>query len=210
MAPDALVAAIEHAGVTPDHLKAHFRAEVSFSVLVQALNKGVEASEEQVRAELAKQGGKAASGTEYKVREIIFAVTRKATVADVNARAQEAEQLRSRFSDCESGLPMARALNDVTVRDPLTKTSIEMGEGLRQLLEKTPVGHLTPPQRSPEGLEMIAVCSKSSAKDDSAARAAISQKLLSAHIEADKERRLKDLRAKAVIVNRSSPSQPKQ
>jgi peptide/nickel transport system permease protein len=72
LAPDALVGALQHAGVTPDHFKAHFRADIAFNALVQALNKGVEASEEQVRAELAKQGGKAASGTAYTVRQIIF------------------------------------------------------------------------------------------------------------------------------------------
>jgi peptidyl-prolyl cis-trans isomerase SurA len=91
-------------------------------------------------------------------------------------------------------------MNDVTVRDPLTKTSVELGESLRQLLDKTPAGHLTAPQRSSEGLEMIAVCTKGTAKDDSAARAAISQKILAAHIAADRERRLKELRARAVIV----------
>jgi peptidyl-prolyl cis-trans isomerase SurA len=49
---------------------------------------------------------------------------------------------------------------------------------------------------------MIAVCSKGTAKDDSAARTAISQKILATHIAADSERRIKELRAKAVIVNR--------
>jgi peptidyl-prolyl cis-trans isomerase SurA len=93
-------------------------------------------------------------------------------------------------------------MNDVTVRDPLTKTSVEISEGLRQLLEKTPAGHLTALQRSSEGLEMIAVCAKGTAKDDSAARAAISQKILAAHNAADGERRLKELRARAVIVKR--------
>ncbi len=200
MAPEALVGALEHAGVTADHFKAHFRADLAFSVLVQALNKGVEASEEQVRAELAKQGGKAAAGTEYTVREIILAVPRSATAAALTERAHEAEQLRAQFVDCQSGLPMARAMSDVTVREPLIKTSVEINEALRQLLDKTPTGHLTAPQRSAEGLEMIAVCSKGTAKDDSAARAAISQKILAAHIQADSERRLKELRAKAVVV----------
>ena len=200
IAPDALVGTFEHAGVTPDHFKAHFRADMVFAVLVQALNKGVEASEAQVRAELAKQGGKAAAGTEYTLREIIFAVPHSATAASLTERAHEAEQLRAQFSDCDSGLPLARALNDVTVRDPLIKTSVEIGETFRQMLDKTPTGHLTAPQRSSEGLEMIAVCSKGAAKDDSAARAAISTKLLAAHIDADSERRIKELRAKAVIV----------
>jgi len=183
LAPDALVEALQHAGV-------------------KAFNKGVEASEEQVRAELAKQGGKAASGTAYTVRQIIFAIPHATTVTTLTERAHEAEQLRARFTDCESGLPLARAINDVTVRDPLTKTAVEIGESLRQLLDKTPAGHLTPPQRSSEGLEMIAVCAKGTAKDDSAARAAISQKILAAHNAADGERRLKELRARAVIVQR--------
>ncbi len=200
LAPNALVEALQHAGVTPDHFKAYFRANLAFNVLVQALNKGVEASEEQVRAELAKEGGKAASGTAYTVRQIIFAIPHSATIETLTERAREAEQLRGRFTDCDSGLPLARAMNDVTVRDPLTKTSVELGESLRQLLDKTPEGHLTVPQRSSEGLEMIAVCAKGTAKDDSAARAAISQKILAAHIAADSERRLKELRARAVIV----------
>jgi peptidyl-prolyl cis-trans isomerase SurA len=202
IAPDALVGALQRAGVTPDHFKAHFRADLAFNVLVQALNKGVEASEEKVRAELAKRGGKAAAGTAYTVRQIIFAIPHSATVAALTERVREAEQLRERFTDCDSGLPLARATNDVTVREALTKTSVEIGEALRQLLDKTPTGHLTAPQRSSEGLEMVAVCAKGTAKDDSAARAAISQKILAAHIAADGERRLKELRARAVIVQR--------
>jgi peptidyl-prolyl cis-trans isomerase SurA len=201
IAPEALVGALEHAGVTPDHFKSHFRADGGFVFLVQALNKGVEASEEQVRAELAKQGGKAAAGTQYTVREIILAIPHTATPASMTERVHEAEQLHERFTDCDSGLPMARAMNDVTVRDPLIKTSLEINESLRQMLDKTPTGHLTAPQRSTEGLEMIAVCAKGAAKDDSAVRTAISQKLLAAHIEADAERRLKELRARAVVVN---------
>jgi len=47
---------------------------------------------------------------------------------------------------------------------------------------------------------MIAVCNKGAAKDDSAARAAIAQKLLAAHIAAESERKLKELRARAVVV----------
>ncbi len=198
--PEALAEALQRAGVTPDHYKTHFRADLGFNVLVQALNKGVEASEEQVRAELAKQGGKAASGTAYTLRQIIFAIPHDSTVASFTERAHEAEQLRGTFANCDSGIPLARAMNDVTVRDPLTRTSVELGENLRELLDKTPEGHLTAPQRSTEGLEMIAVCAKGTAKDDSAARTAISQKLFAAHIAADSERRLKELRARAVVV----------
>jgi peptidyl-prolyl cis-trans isomerase SurA len=200
LSPDALIAALEHAGVPPEHFKSYFRAELAFNVLVQALNKGVEASEERVRAELAKQGGKAASGTEYTLRQVILAVPHSAGAGAVAERAHDSERLREKFSSCESGIPVAQALTDVTVRDPIVKTAIEIGEGLRQVLDSTPAGHLTAPQRTTEGFEMIAVCEKGESKDDSAARAAIAQKLVAAHVAADSERRLKELRAKAVIV----------
>ncbi len=198
--PEALITALEHAGVPPDHFKGYFRAELAFNTLVQALNKGVEASEEQVRAELAKQGGKAASGTEYTLRQVIIAVPHSANAEAMNERVHLAEQLRERFASCESGIPSAQAMTDVTVRDPIVKTGIELGDGLRQLLDSTPAGHLTAPQRTTEGFEMIAVCKKGASQDDSAARAAIAQKILAAHIAADGERRLKELRAKAVVV----------
>ncbi|HXW71567.1 MAG TPA: SurA N-terminal domain-containing protein [Methylocella sp.] len=201
LTPDAMLADFEHAGVSPDHFKAHFRADLEFSVLVQALNKGVEASEEQVRAELAKEGGKAAAGTEYTVREIILTLPHSTTPASLTERAHEAEQLRQQFNDCSTGVPLARALHDVTVRDPLIKTSHEMNEGLRQLLDKTPTGHLTAPQRSTEGIVMIAVCAKGSAKDDSAIRSVISQRILATRMDAETERRLKELRERAVIIN---------
>jgi peptidyl-prolyl cis-trans isomerase SurA len=166
------------------------------------MNKGVEASETEVRAELAKQGGKSAAGTEYTLRQIVFTVSNAANPANLSARASQAEQLRARFTDCESGVPLARALDDVAVRDPLTRTSVQLGQGVTQLLDKTPVGHLTAPQRAGNGLEMIAVCSKGLAKDDSAARAAISAKILASRLQADAERRLKEMRSRAVIVKR--------
>ncbi len=200
MQPDALIAALQHAGVSQDHIKSFFRANLAFSYLVQALNKGVEASESQIRAELEKEGGKAAAGTAYTVQQVIFTLPNNASAATVNARGHEAEQLRARFADCATGLPDARAINDVTVRDPLTRTSLEINEELRQLLDKTPVGHLTAPSRTPSGLEMVAVCAKGPAKDDTAARQAIAQRLLAAKVGEDSARRLKELRDRAIVV----------
>ena len=55
----------------------------------------------------------------------------------------------------------------------------------RQLLDKTPTGHLTPPERTAEGIEMIAVCSKGISTDDTAVRKAISERLLGAQMRAD-------------------------
>ncbi len=93
----------------------------------------------------------------------------------LKGRVAAAEQLRARFSDCDSGLPLARSMDNVAVRDEIIRDLLQLGEQMKQLLDKTPTGHLTPPSRSPEGIEMIAVCGKSAATDDSSIRAEISQ-----------------------------------
>jgi peptidyl-prolyl cis-trans isomerase SurA len=197
--PNSMVAELEHAGVSADHFKAHFQTDYAFNLLVQALNKGVEASETEVRAELEKQGGKSASGIEYSVRQIILPTAVNAPPATVEARAHAAELIHTKFTDCATGVPMLQAMDDVVVRNPLSRSAIQLGEGLKQVLDKTPVGHVTMPQRTASGFEMLALCSRGASKDDTAAREAISQKILAAHYAAEEARLLKELRSHAVI-----------
>ncbi len=197
--PNSLVAELEHAGVSADHFKAHFGSDFAFNLLVQALNKGIEASETEVREELAKQGGKAAAGLEYSVRQIILPLPANASPATIEARMHAAEAIRTRFNDCASGVPMVQGMDDVVIKNPLTRTSLQLGEGLKQLLDKTPTGHVTAPQRAADGLEMLALCSKGTAKDDTSARDAIAQKILAARYATEEAKLLKDLKSRAVI-----------
>jgi len=200
--PNALVGELQRAGVSPDHIKNHFSAEFSFSLLVQALNKGIEASEVQVRQEMAKEGSKATAATEYTVRQIILPLLGNATAATVDARKHVADDIRSRFTDCDTGVPMARSMPDVVVKNPITRNSMQISDGMRQVLEKTPVGHVTQAERSPSGIEMLALCGKNSVKDDATARQAIAQRLLSAHYDKEEERMLKEIRTHYVIKKR--------
>ncbi len=202
MAPEALLAALRAAGVPESHIKDHFASAFTFRSLMQAYHKGVEASETEVRAELAKEGGKAAAGTEYTVHEVVFTIALPLSMEKINNRTRAAEQLRARFTDCASGLPLARSMDDVAVKDEIRRSAKQLTEGIRQLLDKTPTGHLTPPQRSSEGIEMLAVCNKSASTDDSAARSAIAERILAARIDAEGEKRLQELRSEAVIVKK--------
>jgi peptidyl-prolyl cis-trans isomerase SurA len=200
--PNAFVAELEHAGVHTDHYKAYFGTEFAFNLLVQALNKGIEASETEVRAELEKEGGKAAAGIEYTVRQIVLPIPANAPPATVDARAHMAEQIRARFTDCDSGVSMIHGMDDAVIKSPLSRTSLQLGEGLKQVLDKTPLGHVTPPQRTVSGFEMLALCGRGNAKDDTSARDAIAQKILAVHYAAESERLLKELRSHAVIQKR--------
>ncbi|MGO9134331.1 MAG: hypothetical protein ACLP8A_09840 [Methylovirgula sp.] len=205
IAPEALFAEFQHAGVSDTHVKEHFSAEVAFLGLVDAFHKGVEASEAQIRAELAKEESHA-SNTEYRIHQVIFVlpsgVTGAKAIEAIKGRIAAAEQLRTRFTDCGSGLPLARSMDNVAVKDEIVSNSSRLTQQLRQLFDKTPTGHLTPPQHTQEGVEMIAICSKTASHDDTALRTAISERLLAAEVKQDADRRLKELRARAVIVKR--------
>lgn len=194
---------LQTSGISESHIKDHFSAQLAFYSLIEAFHKGVEASESQVDAELAKEGGKDAV-TQYRVRQVIFVIPTDIAKnqAAIQGRVEAAEQLRTRFTDCDSGLSLARNMDNVAVREEVIRDSLQIGDQLKQLLDKTPTGHLTPPARTTEGIEMLAVCAKSASTDDTSLRAEISQKILSVKIEADAEKRLQELRANAVIVKK--------
>jgi peptidyl-prolyl cis-trans isomerase SurA len=202
MAPSALMSAIQQAGISEQHIKDHFTADFEFNLLVQAYNKGVDASEGAIRAELAKDGGRSAAGVDYKLHQVIFTLHGNNVFAETQERMKAAEQLRLRFTSCAEGLPLARDMDNVAVKDEIIRNSLQISDQLKDLLDKTPTGHLTPPERSSDGVEMIAVCSKGMSTDDTAVRKAISERLLSAQMRADAERRLAELRSYAVIVKR--------
>jgi peptidyl-prolyl cis-trans isomerase SurA len=203
MSGDALLGALQRAGVSEAHFKEHFSAISGFDGLMQAFHKGVEPSETEINAELAREGGKATANTEYRIRQVIFIVPRSATtMAAIKGRMEAAQQLRARFSSCGTGLALARGMDNVAVKEEIVRNSAQLSEPLRKLLDKTPEGRLTAPQRTPEGVEMIAVCSKGTSHDDSAIRANIAAKLLYREMETAAEERLKVLREHAVIVKR--------
>ncbi len=200
MAPAALMGAIQRAGVSTQHIKDHFSADFEFNLMVQAYNKGVDASESAIRAEMAKDGGKSAVGIDYKLHQVIFTLHGGNIFAETQQKIQAANALRERFTSCSEGLPLARNMDDVAVKDEIIRNSLQISDQLKDILDKTPIGHLTSPERTSDGVEMIAVCSKGVSNDDTAVRKAISERLLSAEMRSDAARRLAELRSYAVIV----------
>ena len=194
--PQALLGALQHAGVTDDQWKQKWKAEAGWMQLIRALNRTLEASETEVRAELAKSG--ASKSSEYTIRQVILVVPNGASA---EGRMAEASQLRTRFTDCASGVPLVAAFRDAAVKEPITRSASALNDGLRKILDSTTVGHLTPPSRSPEGIEMIAVCNKSD-RQDAAAAENLRSDLVFKKLQGESDKRYQEIRAKAVIVKR--------
>ena len=200
MPPQELAAALQSAAIDSHHWREHWKAEWVWGAYVRALNKTLDVSEADVRAELAKQGNQSGSDEEYTLRQVILTLPFNVTPSELESRMREATQLRARFTDCNDGLQVARVIQDVAVKAPLTRAGSALSAQLRDLLNNTPVGHLTPPSRSPDGIEMIALCNKGVLHDDAARGAAVREMLLSQRLDKEADRLYQEVRARAVIV----------
>jgi peptidyl-prolyl cis-trans isomerase SurA len=110
-----------------------------------------------------------------------------------------AENLRGRFNSCKTGLPMARALRDVAVREPVTKSSADLPEPFRDLLAKLEVGRLSSPDVTPQGLQMFALCEKRESKADSPAKRELREKMYTSRYETESKKYLEEIRKSAMI-----------
>src|SRR5580704_15529477 len=114
-------------------------------------------------------------------------------------RRGDAEALRARFTSCDAGLSLARSLGGVVVRDPITKNSSELLPALRDILDKTEVGHLTAPETTTQGVELFALCAKKETKAETPEKAQAREKLFAEQFENKAKRYLQDLRRQAMI-----------
>ena len=194
--PQALLGALQRAGVSDDQWKQKWKAEAGWMQLTRALNRTLEASESEVRAEMAKTG--ANKSAEYTIRQVILVVPNGASA---EGRLAEANQLRARFTDCASGMQIVAAFRDAASMEPVTRSASALNEALRKGLDATPVGHLTPPSRGAQGVEMLAVCNKSDRQDSTAAEN-IRSDLVFKKLQGESNKRYQEIRAKAVIVKR--------
>jgi peptidyl-prolyl cis-trans isomerase SurA len=202
MPPQALFSALQSSGMPEKEWSEFFKAEAGWTILTRGLNKGLEVSEREVRAELDRRGGKAANSIEYLLRPIIFIVPISASPDQLQARMREADNFRTRFTDCTSGLQLARSLPEVAVKEQFSRAANALPEDARQLIDKTGVNRLTPPSRAATGIEMLAVCGRRDMRDDVAAGEDIRNELLSKKIDELAAKSYADLRKRAVIVKR--------
>ena len=189
-------------GASAGTLKQKLRAEMSWSSLVRGRFKAsLEIADSDVEAQMHLHDSDSPSqvGYEYILRPVLLVVTRGSPDSAFDARKKEAEALRGRFSDCASGVPFARAMREVAVRDPVSKSSADFSEELRAILDKTDLGHLTPPEQTNEGIQMFAVCSKKETKNDSPGMQKMRDQLFEQKFGAKAKHYLADLRHAAMI-----------
>jgi peptidyl-prolyl cis-trans isomerase SurA len=200
LSSDQLTQTLAQNGIDSKTLKARIRADVSWQYIIRGkFQSSLQISEKSVLAEVETQKkGDGDVGYDYTLRPILFVVPRGNTALQ-EARRKDAEVLRSRFVNCDTGLPFARSLRDVAIREPITKNSSDLVPALRQILDKTELGHLTPPETTPQGIELFALCEKKETKAETPEKREAREKIFSEQFQAKAKNYLRELRRQAMI-----------
>jgi peptidyl-prolyl cis-trans isomerase SurA len=189
-------------GVQIGTLRSRVRAEMIWSQIIRSkYQSAFQVNENDILKELENRNKEDEGGFDYTLRPIIFIVPRGSLPAIVDARKREAEGLRMRFENCDEGVPFARALRDIAVLDLVKRSSADLPPQLRSILEKTEIGHLTPPEITTQGVEFYALCAKKpSSKDNTPGQREVRNEIYSKQFQIYSKRYLKELREQAYIV----------
>jgi peptidyl-prolyl cis-trans isomerase SurA len=194
---------LNHAGSSAQSLKSRLKAQLAWGALVRGRYKAsLEIADTAVDAQMHLQqptDQKDAIGYEYTLRPIVFVVQSGSPDTAFEARKREADALRGRFTNCADGIPFARALYEVAVRDQVIKFSADLPQESRDILDNTEVGHLTPPEQTNEGFQMFAVCAKKQTKDDTPEQKKVRDALFEKKFGVEAARYLAKLRHSAMI-----------
>jgi peptidyl-prolyl cis-trans isomerase SurA len=199
--PEQFAQALGQAGISASSLKRKIRADLMWQQIVRGkFQPSLQVRDRDVAAVLdSRRKDGDAVGYEYTLRPILFIVPRGAAGNELEARRREAEGLRNRFANCDEGLRLARGLRDVAVRDPITRTSGELTAKLREVLDGTPVGKLTAPDITPQGVEVFAVCAKKESTASKVGERDAREELFGEKFTAQGKKFLQELRRSAMI-----------
>ena len=182
-------------------LKSRLKAEMVWGSLVRGrFKESLQVGEKDVAA-AAQEGGEPTQteAFEYKLQPIVLIVPRGSAPAAVDLRRKEAETVRERVQTCEQANSYFKSMQMLADADGHQDLGRHSGP-LRELLDKTPIGRLTPPEITKQGVEMVALCDRKPTKIDTPKKREIREKMFAQKYEAKKQKSyLNDLRKAAMI-----------
>lgn len=194
---------LQSGGLNPATLKAKLRADIAWGQIVRGkFASRLQVGEKDIFEALEKKSDGKDVGHEYLLRPIVLVVPRGSPASVIEAKKKEADALRLRFQDCGTGVPFARALRDVAVREPIRRNSADLSPQLRENLNKIEIGRLTPPEVTSTGIEMFAVCERKETASETPGKRQVRDEMFSERFQAQGNNYLKELRAGAMIEYR--------
>jgi len=203
LSSDQLTKTLEAQGMRADTLKSRIRADMVWSNLVRGRYKeSLQIGEKDVEEKAKEQGDQQqteTAGIEYKMQPVVLVVPRGSAQDVIDARKKEAEALRARIQTCIEANAFFKSMQNAAIREIVTKTSADMPASLREILDNTPIGHLTPPEITKQGVEMVVLCAKDPTKVDTPKKREIREKMFNEKFEAKSKSYLREIRGASMI-----------
>jgi peptidyl-prolyl cis-trans isomerase SurA len=199
---DQFAQMLDHAGISAIALKARIRAELTWSQLVRGkFQASLQIGDNDIASALRARNetDTLSAGYIYTLYPIMVVAPRGSSIAIMEAKRAEAENLRARFTACNQGLAMARSLRDVAVREPLNRSSGDLAPALRDLLGGMQIGQLTTPEITEQGLQMFALCGKKESNAESPRKRELREEIFNKRFESEGKKFLDEIRKQAMI-----------
>jgi peptidyl-prolyl cis-trans isomerase SurA len=200
ISPDALTKSLESQGIRPDTLKARIKTDMVWSNLIRGRYKeSLQIGEKEVAAAAGEDEKSSTQGVEYKMQPIVLIVPRGSAPEVTEARKKEAETLRTRIQSCTEANAFFKAMPNAAIRESVSKTSADIPPSLREILDGMQIGHLTPPEVTKQGIEMVVLCGREPTKVDTPKKKEIREKMFNEKYTAKSNSYLREARAGAMI-----------
>ena len=201
--PDQLSASLEKQGVRPETLKAKIKSDLVWGSLVRGRYKEkLQVGEKDVNDAVKAEGGddaQQADAFEYRMQPVVLIVPKGSPQSTTELRQKDAETLRGRIETCDQANQYFKSMPNAAIRDIVIKTSADIPAPLRKILDDTPIGHLTPPEVTKQGVEMVALCGRKPTTIDTPKRKEMREKMYQKKYEATSNTYLAEIRKAAMI-----------
>jgi peptidyl-prolyl cis-trans isomerase SurA len=206
--PDQLSASLEKQGVRPETLKAKVKSDMVWGSLVRGRYKEkLQVGEKDVNDAVKAEGGddaQQADAFEYRMQPVVLIVPKGSPQTTIELRQKDAETLRGRIETCDQANQYFKSMPNAAIRDTVTRTSADIPATLRKILDDTPIGHLTPPEVTKQGVEMVVLCGRKPTTIDTPKRKEMRDKMYQKKYEATSNAYLAEIRKAAMVEYRQA------
>ena len=194
MSRDKLIATLQQAAVNIDTLRDRLRANLAWNQVVQSVVAGRVQMSDAELDQKAQSELTAANSFDYILKEVIF------IGKGSSGRTGQANQYRKSFQGCDNAVQLSLSYTDAAVIDVGRRHATQLPEAIAKELAGLNVGGITKPRVVEQGVSMLAVCSKSEAKDTTFIKGNIQQTAGNDALKSEAAKYLKETKAKAKII----------
>ncbi len=196
---DNLTRILTRNGVNPQTLKDRLRATIAWRNVSRAVvQPRIQFSEAELQRKAAAELTPA-DNIDYILKEILFIIPRGSKIS-VSHRTAQANQYRASFKGCSSAVDLSLSYRDAAVTDLGRRHATQLPDALAKELARLDVGGITRPRVVSNGVSMLAICSKTAARDLSFTTSKVRQEVGTKLLKTENEKYLAQLRARASIV----------